>query len=191
MWDAFCTMQPILPTSICSIWPGFVLDALPSAVYDVASLEQYACDVMTSAGVGDFGRYRKNCSSSPPNSTPVTAPFLPGYRDTTIPRAVSASAAIRCFTNRCVSATANMSTAVCAAMPVSTWPGERGAELAVCINSPIDHTRRYEDGDPTPPSANGMQAVANQIMRDYDARRIALSRQESASTPPQRGSLVD
>lgn len=169
MWDALLHYATH-PTDINLLdlaW--FVLDALPSAVYDVASLEQYMCDVMTSAGgSADFGRLSKELFIIATElDTGDRAVFGPGYRDTTIPRAVSASAAIplfykpvrigdREYVDGGLRGNASLDLAI-----------ERGAELVVCINplTPIDHTRRYEDGDPTPPSANGMQAVANQIMR--------------------------
>jgi predicted acylesterase/phospholipase RssA len=169
MWDALShyVTHPSDINLLDLAW--FVLDALPSAIYDVASLEQYMADVMTSAGAStEFGRLAKELFIIATElDTGDRAVFGKGYRDTPIPRAVSASAAIplfykpvriddREYVDGGLRGNASLDLAI-----------ERGAELVVCINplTPIDHTRRYANGDMTPLSERGMQAVTDQITR--------------------------
>lgn len=169
MWDALLhyVTHPSDINVLDLAW--FILDALPSAIYDVKALEQYMHDVVTSAGgSAEFGRLSKELFIIATElDTGDRAVFGKGYRDTTIPRAVSASAAIplfykpvqigdREYVDGGLRGNASLDLAI-----------ERGAELVVCINplTPIDHTRRYANGDATPPSTHGMQAVTNQIMR--------------------------
>jgi predicted acylesterase/phospholipase RssA len=147
----------------------FLLDELPSSIYDVFSLEKYIRDIILSAGSTEhFNKLSKELYIIATElDTGDRAVFGNGYRLTSIPRAVSASSAVpilykpvrignRDFIDGGLRGNASLDVAI-----------EQGAELVVCVNpmKPVDHTQRYAVGDTTPISKQGMQAMINQIMR--------------------------
>lgn len=147
----------------------FLLDALPSAIYDPQSIERYVDDVIRNARTtNDFEALNKELYIIATElDSGDRAVFGRGYRRATIGRAVAASAALplfyrpirigdREYVDGGLRGNASLDLAI-----------ERGAELVICLNpmTPIDHTRPEADAGSTRLSEHGMQAVADQITR--------------------------